>query len=134
MINEKEKLRRRAHWVARHDLKSCHDVWTTCKVAYSHPHVFNFVFEFLQLGYSAQQIEKVYNKQLREWHTKGSDMGKVLKPSGLVSAVRVDLLKLMPDFDFDEYQENKERIRTQQEEKSKNRFSALCKQYGIKQF
>lgn len=134
MINKKEKLRRRAHWIGRNDLKICHDVWSSCKVAYCHPHVFNLVFEFLQRGYSAKQIEKVYNNQLREWHTKGSDMGQVLKPSGLVSAVRVDLLELMPDFDFDEYQETKERIRTQQEEESKNRFSALCKHYGIKQY
>jgi hypothetical protein len=134
MINKKELLRRRAHWISRHTLKSCHDVWASCKVRYSHAHVYTLTFELLHKGYSEQQIQAVYENKLREWHTKASDRGETFEPSGLVSDVRKSIQKLEPNFDPDEYRAEKEAKRIQQEEASKRSFASLCKEYGIKQF
>jgi hypothetical protein len=90
-----EGLRRFAYFYSRHQLREEH--YEGCKITYSLPHAYAFVFEFLQRGYSIIQIHRVYLEMLRKWHAIAVDGGKKeLLPSGLISEARKELLKHKP--------------------------------------
>jgi hypothetical protein len=90
-----ESLRRFAHFYSRRQLQEEH--YEGCRVTYSHPHAYAFVFEFLQRGYSIGQIHSIYMEMLRKWHAIAVDYEKKeLQPSGLISEARKELLKRKP--------------------------------------
>lgn len=112
-MEAKEKLRRRAHYISRHDLQDEH--WDNCKIKYSHPHAYGLCFEMLVKGYDHSQIHSEYRAQLQKWHGLANDRRAKFEPSGLIADARKALLARKPKFDRERYQRTREAERLEQE-------------------
>ena len=94
-MEPKEKLRRFAHFFARHDLREHH--YDNCKVEFSQAHAYGLAFEYLLKGYSSQQIEGAYYNAMIRLHQLAVDQGRSsVVPSGLISDARRRLERLKP--------------------------------------
>ena len=94
-MDGKEKLRRFAHFFARHNLQAHH--YDNCRVVYSQAHAYGFAFEFLLRGYSGEQIEGAYYHAMIALHQYAVDNEyRAVVPSGLITGARRRLERVKP--------------------------------------